>query len=562
MSTYDREPQNTANIVIKGGTVVDGSGTPGLLADVAITNDRITAIGPNLPTTGATILDATGHIVSPGFIDIHTHYDAQVFWDQQLTPSCFHGVTTVVAGNCGFSLAPCKPTDRGLIARTLEKVEDMDVASLEAGIPWDFETFPEYLDSVRARGVGLNFGAYVGHTALRIYVMGTDATQREATDEEIATMSRLVIEAMDAGAVGFASSTLPTHNGADGRPIPSRFAGQRETEALLEAMASTGKGVAQLTTGSQTMTMDEMYVLQTRIGRPFTYTALLTHPSGAHTKLSEIHERGRALGGQVWPQITPRPLVFQTTLIEPFTFNVAPCFAALMSASIAEKSECFADPAWRSRAVEELDTSRIRPRWDAFSVGESASHPELTGRRILELAAERGVHALDVMCEIALDDKLTTRFKNTVANDDEDAIRVLLQSDTMTLGLSDAGAHVSQICDAPQATDLLGNWVRERSALTIEQAVRKLTGQQADIYGLRDRGYLREGAFADITVFDPKTVAPGPIRRVRDFPADAERLTADAPVGMTHTLVNGTPIRVDGAQLTLTSLPGRVVTPG
>jgi N-acyl-D-amino-acid deacylase len=549
-----------SKVVIKGGTVVDGTGNAGYPADIAIENDRIQAIGPNLPTSGATVLDAAGQIVSPGFIDIHTHYDAQVFWDQQLTPSCYHGVTTVVAGNCGFSLAPCKPADRGLIARTLEKVEDMDVASLEAGIPWDFETFPEYLDSVRRRGVGLNFGAYVGHTALRIYVMGEEAVGRDATDDEIAKMRALVVEAMNAGAVGFATSMLPTHNGADGRPIPSRFAAQNELESLLEGLASTGRGVAQLTTGSQHMTMDEMYVLQTRIGRPFTYTALLTHPSGAHTKLTEVHERGRALGGDVWPQITPRPLVFQITLIEPFTFNVAPCFAALMSASIAEKKERFSDPAWRASAVAELDVSRIRPRWDRFSVGESTAHPELMGRSVMELANEQGVHPLDVMCTIALDDELTTRFKNTVANDDEDAIRDLLSRDGMTLGLSDAGAHVGQICDAPQATDLLGGWVRDRSALTIESAIRKLTGQQADIYGLADRGYLREGAFADVAVFDPATVAPGPIRRVRDFPADAERLTADAPIGVTHVLVNGTPIRVNGTQLAVQDLPGRVIT--
>ncbi len=549
-------------LIIRGGTVVDGTGAPGYPADVAITGDRITAIGANLATEGAQILDAVGHIVAPGFIDIHTHYDAQVFWDRQLTPSCFHGVTTVIAGNCGFSIAPCRPGDRGLIARTLEKVEDMDVASLEAGIPWEFETFPEYLDTIRRRGVGLNFGVYVGHTALRIYVMGDEAVGRDATDEEIASMRELVVEAMNAGAIGFATSTIPTHNGADGRPIPSRFAAQNELESLLEGLASTDRGVAQLTVGSQTMSMDDMYTLQMRIGRPFTYTALLTHPSGSHLKLTETHERGRALGGNVWPQITPRPLVFQTTLIEPFTLNVAPSFAALMPATLDEKKEAYANAAWRARAVEELDTSRIRPRWDSFRVGESASHPELNARSITELAAEQGVHPLDVMCALALEDNLATRFKNTLANDDEDAIRVLLQVEGMTLGLSDAGAHVGQICDAPQATDLLGNWVRERSALTMEQAVRKLTGQQADIYSLRDRGYLREGAFADVAVFDPATIGPGPIRRVRDFPADAERLTADAPTGMTHVLVNGTPIRVDGKQLALDTMPGHVVTSG
>jgi N-acyl-D-amino-acid deacylase len=551
-----------ADIVITGGTVVDGTGAAGVRADVAITGDRITAIGTlsDADRAGARVLDATGAVVAPGFIDIHTHFDAQVFWDRALTPSCFHGVTTVVAGNCGFSLAPCKPEDRGLIARTLEKVEDMDVASLEAGIPWDFETFPEYLESVRSKGVGLNFAAYIGHTPLRFYVMGEDAQSRDATDDEIAAMKAIVREAMDAGAAGFATSMLPTHQGADGRPIPSRYAAQNELEALLDGLAESGRGVGALTVGSQHMGLDGIYELQLRTGRPFTYTAVLTNPQKTHEKIAETNDRWHARGANVWPQVTPRPLVFQVTMLEPFTFNVAPCFAELMPLSIEIRKERYADPAWRARAVTDLDACRVRPRWDAFRVGESRTRPDLEGRLVEELAAEQGVHALDIMCTLALADDLTTRFRNVVANDDEEGVRFLLSLDNMTLGLSDAGAHVGQICDAPQGTDLLANWVRGRGALTVEQAVRKLSGLQADIFGFADRGYLRVGSFADVCVFDPATVAPGPVRRVRDFPADAERLTADSPTGVRHVLVNGTVIREDERQLD-TAPAGRLLEP-
>ena len=548
-----------ADIVIKGGRVVDGTGAPGRLADVAITGDRITAIGQALH--GERVLDATGHIVAPGFIDIHTHYDAQVFWDPSLTPSCFHGVTTVVAGNCGFTIAPCRPTDRGLIARTLEKVEDMNVATLEAGIAWEFESFPEYLDTIRRRGVGLNFACYIGHTALRIYVMGDEASGREATEDEIDRMCALISEAMDAGAIGIATSSAITHQGADGRPIPSRWASNNELERLLSVLSAKGKGIAALTVGSQTLSMRDMYAMQRRVGRPFTYTALLTNPTGSHMKMSDLNEAERATGAMVWPQVSPRPLVFSITMIEPFVLNVCATFAELMPESLAVRKERYADPVWRARAIADLDSMRGRPRWETYLVGESDAHPSLVGRRVAEIAEERSVHPLDVMCDIALDDNLTTRFTAVLANDDEAGIRHLLTQDHTTLGLSDAGAHVGQLCDAPQATDLLGNWVRGRNALTVEQAVRKLSGQQADILGLADRGYLREGGFADVVVFDPATVAPGATRRVRDFPADAERLTADAPIGVTHVLVNGTPIRIDGAQVTVDFPPGRVVSP-
>jgi N-acyl-D-aspartate/D-glutamate deacylase len=536
----------SADLVIRGGTVVDGSGGPGRRADVAVTGGAISAIGSGL--RAGRELDASGQIVAPGFIDIHTHYDAQVFWDPALTPSCFHGVTTVVAGNCGFSIAPTRPEHRETIARTLEKVEDMDVASLAAGIPWDFESYPEYLESVRRRGTVLNFTAYIGHTALRLFAMGDAAYERAATPEEIARMGETVREAMRAGAPGFATSFAQTHRGVDGKPVPSRFAQRDEIEALCMAVGEVGRGIVHFAPG-ENITFPDLYELQPRVGVPFTYGALLTFPGDQYLKLVELNEAGWANGAQVWPQVTPRPLTMQLTLEDPFILNIGALFGELMKQPREARIAAYRDPDWRRRAAEDLARSILPPRWETFEVSESAKFPELVGRRLTELAAERGGSPIDVLCELSLDEDLATRFRLYIANDDEEGVAYLLTREHVVLGLSDAGAHVGQLCDAPQATDLLGNWVRERGTLPVERAIRKLSGEPADILGLERRGYLREGYCADIAVFDPDTVAPGPVRRVRDFPGDADRLTADRPSGMTHVLVNGVPIRGDGEPL-------------
>jgi N-acyl-D-aspartate/D-glutamate deacylase len=531
------------SIVIRGGTLIDGTGKPGRPADVAVEGDRIVAVGDGVGLPGAQELDASGQVVCPGFIDIHTHYDAQVFWDPLLTPSSFHGVTSVIAGNTGFSIAPVTHDGIGLLARTLQHVEDMSFDTLSVGVPWDeFETFPQYLAAIGRRGTALNFGCYVGHTAVRLYVMGEAAYERAATDDELARMQAVVDEAMGAGAVGFASSASPTHNGDHGRPVPSRVADVAELRALLEPLRRRGRGVVALLPGGE-ISHEEVFALQREIGRPFTWTALLTvkgYPY--HEGVMTEHDAARAGGADVWPQVSCRPLVFQMNLAEPFTLNMRPPFAALMDCSREDRIAAYRDPAWRRSANEGLGLFN----WAAVSVAESPTRPDLADRPVLDLAAERGVTPLDVVLDLSLDDDLTTRFWSVLANDDEEGIAWLLPRDGVLLGLADSGAHVSQLCDACFATDLLGNWVRGRDVMPLERAVHKLTGEPAAVYGLADRGTVAVGMAADLCVFDPATVAPGPLRRVHDFPAGGERLTADAPVGMTHTLVNGVPVRLDG----------------
>ncbi len=538
----------SADIVIRGGTVIDGTGTSGRLADVAVTDGRISEIGDGLE--GKRVLDAAGQVVSPGFIDIHTHYDAQVFWDPDLTPSSYHGVTTVVAGNCGFSIAPIRAKDVSLLARTLQHVEDMSFDTLAAGVPWDeFETFPQYLDAVTARGPALNYACYVGHTAVRLYVMGEESYERPATADEIVRMQAVVAEAMAGGAAGFASSASPTHNGDGGRPVPSRVGDLAELRALLQPVKAAGRGVVALLPGG-VFSNQEVFALQREIGRPFTWTALLTvkgYPY--HEKVIAEHDDAWADGVEVWPQVSCRPLVFQMNLSEPFTLNMRPTFAALMGKSKDERLAAYRDPSWRATAWDDVSgkAGGFPLNWAAISVAESRAHPELADQPVQVLAEARGCTPLDVMLDVSLDDNLESRFWSVLANDDPEGIAWLLPRDNVLLGLADSGAHVSQLCDACFATDLLGNWVRDRDVMPLERAVHKLTGEPAHVYGLDDRGTIEVGKAADICVFDADTVGPGPLRRVRDFPANGERLTADEPVGMTHTLVNGVPIRVDGS---------------
>jgi N-acyl-D-aspartate/D-glutamate deacylase len=377
--------------------------------------------------------------------------------------------------------------------------------------------------------------------------MGDAAYERAATPDEIAQMGRLVSEAIEFGAAGFSTSFASTHRGVDGKPVPSRFAARDEVGALFMAAGRAGKGVVLATAGEQ-CTYADIYEWQPRIGRPFTYP-LFALADRRHGPQLALHEASIAHGAQVWPQVTPRPLTMQFTMESPFSLNVSSVFGDLMHGDRDARIRAYRDPEWRTRAAADLQTVPMRPRWETCEVSESVRFPELEGRRVDELARERGGSPLDVICEVALADDLATRFRISIANDDVAEVSHLLTQEHVALGLSDAGAHVGQLCDAPLPTDLLGTWVREREVMPVERAVRKLSGEPADLFGFAGRGYLREGAWADVCVFDPATVGTGPLRRVQDFPAGGERLTAEEPTGLRHVLVNGTPIRRDGAQL-------------
>jgi N-acyl-D-aspartate/D-glutamate deacylase len=385
--------------------------------------------------------------------------------------------------------------------------------------------------------------------------MGDAAYERKATDDEIAAMARSVGEAMDRGAAGLATSFAPTHLGMHGKPVPSRLADLGELEAMAAELGKRGRGVIEATIGAG-FAFDEIYEFQRRVGVPLTYTALLAIP-GFWQFGSKRHREELEKGTGVWPQISCRKLTMQVQLCDPFPFDMAPCFAELRAEAPGVREERYRDPAWRARAIDELSRTPLPTRWENFEIAETDVHRDLVDRRLVDVAAERGQTPFDAMVELSLAEGLRTRFRYVQANDDEEGVEHLLQQEQMALGLSDAGAHVGMLCDAPLPTDLLGIWVRERGVLPLETAVHKLTGEPAALFRFVDRGNLRAGAHADVCVFDPATVAPGPIRRVRDFPADADRLTADRPEGVRHVLVNGTPIREDGAPVAGDARPGR-----
>jgi N-acyl-D-aspartate/D-glutamate deacylase len=551
----------TVDLAIRGGTLVDGTGAPGRRVDVGVDGGRVVEIAEHVD--GRAEIDASGRLVVPGFLDIHTHYDPQVLWDRELSPSCYHGVTSVVAGNCGYSVAPTRADDRASLCRTLDKVEDMRLATLEAGIPWEFETYPEYLDAIRRRGTAINFGGYVGHTPVRMYVMGDDAYEREATDDEIAAMQQVVADSISGGALGFSSDRGGFHLGDGGRPVPSIVASQDETESLMRVTASIGRGIVHVAPGEN---FAWIYDFQRSLGRTITWSALITYPpewisrAPYRDKLAR-HSEGRADGADVWVQVSCRPVLQELAMIEPTAFYSVPAFAPFVAAPLSERHTFYEDPAWRAQVWSEFESSKwVNPRWKTFRVSESASHPELVGRSVADIAIDRGCTAFDVVADVALDDKLESRFSVTFANDDEDGVALLMRSEGCIMGLSDAGAHVSQICDAVMPTDFLSRWVRDRELMPVERGIRKLTGEIADVLGV-DRGYLREGSPADVAVLDWDALSPGPIRRVRDFPASGERLVADAPTGVDHVLVNGVPIRANGEPIaeTLDAMPGVVL---
>jgi N-acyl-D-amino-acid deacylase len=555
------------DLKITGGTIVDGTGGPARRGDVAIANGKIAALGAAKGSAAATI-DAEGRVVAPGFVDIHTHYDAQVMWDRMLTISPWHGVTTVVIGNCGFGVAPTRPEHRGLILRTLEKVEGMSLECLEAGVgsDWPFESFPEYLDAVEKRGTAINVAALIGHTPIRLYVMGEEATERAATEAEIAQMRAIVSDAIAAGAIGFATSKSPTHVGYAGRPVPSRAAELSEIRELARALGAARRGVMQCTVGSG-LFFEEFEAITRETGRPITWTALLAGMMGpgSHRGLLarslELVEKGLP----VVPQVACRPLNFDFDFKEPFLFESMPVFKAISAADIEGKKRLYGDPDFRRSLKESLNAGAgvFRTSWSRTCISVCPTEPALEERGVEEVARERGVEPIDLMLDLSLASNFEARFRMAVVNYNEDEVAELLTCRDTVIGLSDAGAHASQLCDACFSTHLLGHWVREKGTLTLEEAVRMLSSRPAEVVGITDRGRLAEGLAADVVVFDPATVGASKLRRVRDLPAGADRLVADAS-GIDAVVVNGRLLRRSGRDVLAADgeLPGRLLRNG
>ncbi|MHA1565291.1 MAG: N-acyl-D-amino-acid deacylase family protein [Alphaproteobacteria bacterium] len=530
--------------IIANALIVDGTNTTPFHADIALADGLIAAIGQDLGSAEQCI-DGDGLALAPGIIDGHTHYDAQITWDPYVAPSPALGVTTIVIGNCGFTIAPCRPADRDRIARNLTQVEGMSLEALQTGIDWDFETFPEYLDSLAARGVGPNVAAFFGHSSLRTFVLGDDASKRAATDAEIATMADMVRQAMAVGAVGFATSTNEPHNGAGGVPMPSRLADEKEMTALTAAMRESGRGLFMLTKGMCTSVAD-LERLAANTGAPILIAAMFhsnQDPNGVFTQFDAMTEaRGR--GHMLIPQTSCCPLTMDFTMASAYLFEGLAAWRPAIGADQEQLTAIYRDPTFRTAVKQELAQTHgkglFNGEWDAIHIVEAA-RPEntaLENRSIAHIAAERGLDPLDCILEIALGEDLATTFIAGLLHSDEAAVSRLLQAPEAHIALSDAGAHLTFLCDAGFGLHLLGHWSRDKGVLSLAQAVHRLTGQPADLFGITDRGRIALGQAADLMLFDPATIGRSPKRRVHDLPAGASRLTTDA-VGLHGVWVNG-----------------------
>ncbi len=554
------------DFVIDNAVVVDGLGGPARMGGVAVTQGRIAAVGADLGPARRR-LDAQGLVLAPGIVDIHTHYDAQLTWDPFATPSTALGVTTVVIGNCGFTIAPCRPGDRDLTLRNLTHVEGMALEALRAGVQWDFESYPEFLDAMERRGVVPNVGSFVGHSSLRTYVLGAEATRRTATDAEIAEMRRLVVEAVRAGAIGFATSTLEQHNGENGIPMPSRLADERELQALTGALAEAGRGVFMLTKG-MTSTIPWLEKIAADSGRPVMIAAMFVDPGDparVFRELAEI-EAARARGRELWAQVGCFALGMEFTLRHPYPLEAFIAWhPAIEAADEAEYRRILADASFRKRLKDEAAMPGVPNRfsdrtWPHLTIMDvrRPEHRGLVGKTIGALARESGRDPFDVFLDFGLDGELDAMFDCRLFNTDEDEVKKLLRHPYAAVALSDAGAHLSFLCDAGFGLHLFGHWVRERGDLTLEAAVKRVTSDVAGAYRITDRGRLAPGAWTDLLLFDPRTVGRGDKRRVNDLPTGATRLDTPA-VGVHGVWVNGVRTVNEGGVVRDCGRPGRVL---
>jgi N-acyl-D-aspartate/D-glutamate deacylase len=533
------------DLVIRGGTIIDGSGEPGRTGDLAIDGDRLTQVGGRAGA-GAREIDAGGLAVAPGFIDPHTHYDAQICWDRELTPSCWNGVTSVVMGNCGFTLAPCAADGRERIMRMLERVEGMSLPALRSGITWDWETFPQYLDAVAAMRPALNVGSLFGHSALRYYVLGAAAAERAATADELARMQDLVRDGMRAGALGFSTSQAPTHFGGDGRPVPSRCAEDEEVLGLAAVLREFGRGAVQIT-AKQLTDVGVSIEAARRSGRPVTFLGAIRPDAADKLKAA------RRDGLRLVPQTSCRPTLTDFTLSAMGIFEQLPSWSRVMRADRADLPAIFADPVFRAAFRHDVTGAfegyrLFKGDWDGVKIllAASSALTPLIGRSIADVAAERGGDPFEVFFDVALEDDLHMEFSYCLAGDLQRGPTLL--DDNYLIGLSDAGAHLTLLADHAYATYFLGRWIRERGLMPLERAVRKLTAVPAELFGIRERGTLRDGWFADVVLFDPSRVIDRETTLVYDLPGGGPRLLTRAD-GIEAVIVNGA-VAVERGELT------------
>ena len=554
-----------ADLLIRGGLVVDGTGAPGRVADVAVTDGRITAVGNSngKGASAATVVDATGLVVAPGFVDIHTHYDAQLFWDPSASPSPLHGVTTVFGGNCGFTLAPAGEKHAGYLMRMMARVEGMPLEALEAGLAWDWDNYADWFGRLDGR-IGVNAGFLVGHSSVRRAVMG-EACHEPANTEQIAAMGALVREACAAGALGVSTSRAPTHNDGDGEPVPSRGASDEELLALARAAGEVdGTTVELILAGCLNGFTDEEVELMAAVSlaanRPVNWNVLgvsAANPTGHEGQL-RASDAAAERGARVVALTLPHSTKIRLSFLSGFVLDGLPGWRPVMALPPAERMKALADPDTRRRLAEgasskEAGILRGLANWGRLQLAETfaSQNAEFEGKRVADVVDARGGDPFDVLLDIVLADELRTGLSpgGLEATPDDWKLRAEVWRDPRTVvGGSDAGAHLDMMCGAIYSTALLAHGVREEQVITLEEAVHQLTDVPARLYGLRDRGRIAEGWAADLVVFDPGRVGYGRERTRADLPAGASRLYADAD-GIEAVFVNGTRI-VDSGSFT------------
>jgi len=547
------------DLLIKNGTVIDGTGAPRRQADVAVADGKIAEIG-KVKDGASKVIDAAGCVVAPGFIDPHTHYDAQICWDPAISPSLWHGVTSVVMGNCGVGIAPCRPEARDIATRDLVNVEAIPFEVLERGITWDWQSFPEFLDAAAKRGAALNLGFLAPLTPFRHWVMGEASMERGATAEETVAIKRLIRDAVDAGAFGWSTTILNQHVGYQGRPLACRNASHDELKAYSNALKEAGKGAIEiaLTQKVGVLTDEEeelLALLLAESGRKVTFLALFQRDDLPEA-CPETRRRASGYPGAV-PQTSPLALTRDINMRNPFSFAAFPCWSRVFAdKSKAAQRAVYADPTFRNAFRAELKGGID---WTRLTVHE-AHKPELKryeGRTVGDIATERGTDAIDTFLDLTVEDDLDIEFVLAQFNVNIDLVKENLVDPRVLIALGDGGAHVDMLCDAGYPTYLLGTWVRERQIMTLEQAVARLTAQPADLFGIKGRGRLAVGNAADLAIFDPERIDSASRGERRfDLPGGAKRMVMPSR-GVEYTIVNGTTVYAEDRATGAT--PGEVL---